>query len=573
MAFSTKEMQAVFNEITYAIPGVIYRLLIHPDGSRRFTFVSPAIKEIFQIAAEDLYNDSYLLRSRIHPDDLPPYEKAVFAALEKQSPWDSKLRIVAADGSVKHVQVKALPTKADDGFVAWNGIILDITERKNLEEKIKLLSTRDQLTGLPNRSLLMEQLNIAMHHSRRKPDHRFAVLFIGVDRFSIVNDGLGHGYGDRLLKLVAERISLCLEAGDSIARFGEDKFIVLLHEVSDINDAIREVEGIKQSFDSAFDLDEHEIYLTITTGIVLGSPEHGSAEEILRDAHSAMQRAKLQHRGGYEIFQSEMYSEALQALRLESDLRLAIEKNEFFLNYLPIVSLKTGGIVGVEALIRWRHGKRGLIPPDQFVSVAEETGLISQIGEWVFKTACRDFQSWQNGQANIRLAINLSARQFVQQDIISLLTLVSEYQLDPRILELEITETTAMMHSGQTREILEELRGLGIKIAIDDFGTGYSSLSYLQRLPCNVLKIDKSFVKDINRDKDAATIARTIVAMAHSLGLKVLAEGVETYDQLELLKSFGCDEMQGFYFSRPVSAGEIGAMLQEGKSIRLGKRA
>lgn len=557
-------------EMTSTIPGVIYQFVVYPDGKRQFTFISAGIQDLLDITPEEVYADYSLVRSRIHTEDKWVQRKTIPAATGKLIQWRLERRIITTDETIKWVEVKAVSKRRQDRTVVWNGIMCDITERKQLEQKVELWNSRDQLTCLPNRYYFIEQLDIALGHAKRKPENNFAVLYFGLDRFSFINDSFGHVYGDELLRLVAERLRNCVDASDSVARISEDKFAILLHKIQDIHQALRFLEHVKEQFNQVFLLDGHELFVTATAGLVLSSLDYHEGEEIFRDAHSAMHRAKRDNRGGYEIFQREMYSSAVETLKLDSEIRLALERNEFIVHYLPIVSLANGNIVGAEALVRWNHPKRGLLAPNRFIAVAEDTGLISKIGELVFKTACNDLNSWhRHGFQDIRLAVNLSARQFVPEDIIKLLTLVSECKVNPSALEFEITETTIMTNADQAQEILEELRSLGIKISIDDFGTGYSSLSYLKRLPCNVLKIDKSFVDDINNQPDAAIIPKAIVGMAHTLGLKVLAEGVETEQQLSILKSFGCDEMQGFLFSPPVTATEIGEMLEFGKTLNL----
>lgn len=556
------------DDFANTLPGVVYQFCVLKNGERKLLYISGGVKELFGCSPQEAYDDFNIIIAQIHPEERELHQKSICHATHKLLPWSVERRLKSVEGRDKWIEIKGVPKKLADGTVLWNAMILDISERKEMQAEIEILSTRDVLTGLPNRSFFSEQLRIALQHTKENPDHLFAVLIIGLDQFSVVNDSLGHNQGDILLRLVARRLISSVAAGDTVARFSDDKFLILLHEVENMQHAIYMAEQIRQSFEAPFILGPHRMFMTVTIGAVLSATDGKEAGDMLRNAHSALDRAKRNNRGGIEIFKAEMYNNALNTLKLHSELRNAIEHNQFFLHYLPIVSLKSGRIMGVEALIRWQHPQRGIVPPNEFIPAAEETSLISKIGTWVLEKACQDVQSWHKlGFRHIRLAVNFSAQQFITKDVIHLLEVMSAYNIIPQMLELEITERTAMLNTGQTRPILEELHDIGIGISIDDFGTGYSSLSYLKRLPCHVLKIDKSFVNDITDDQDAAIIAKTIIAMGHTLGLSVIAEGVERHEQLKLLKSFGCDEMQGFLFSRPVSSEQMVEMLQREKSI------
>lgn len=443
--------------------------------------------------------------------------------------------------------------------------LLDVSKRRELEETIRHQAYHDALTDLPNRALFKDRLSVALAQARRS-EQMYAVMFLDLDRFKVVNDTAGHAEGDRLLKIVADHLKSLMREGDSVARVGGDEFTVLL-EITKMEYAISIAERILRSFQEPRQLGGHEFRITVSIGITVFPGHGGDAETLLRNADIAMYRAKEEGRNNYQIYTPAMNALLLERLAVESDLRHALEREEFVLYYQPQVDMKTRRITGLEALVRWEHPRRGLVPPMEFIPLAEETGLIAPLGEWVLRTACRQNKAWQDaGLPPMRVAVNLSARQFEQPGLARAIAhVLSETGLAPQYLELEITESTAMRNVDYTAGMLRELKEMGVRIAIDDFGTGHSSLGYLKRFPVDMLKIDQSFVRDLPADEHDATLASGIIAMAHELKLEVIAEGVETEEQFAFLQRQRCDEMQGYLFSKPVPTGEFERMLRQTK--------
>lgn len=442
----------------------------------------------------------------------------------------------------------------------------DITERVQAEERLRHEAMHDKLTGLPNRTLFLDRLDRSIRRSRRRGDQLFAVLFLDLDRFKVINDSLGHMIGDQLLCAISERLETCLRASDTVARIhghtvarlGGDEFTILLEDISDSVTATRVAERVQKVLSEPFHLGGHEVYTTVSIGIAFTSTKYGSAEDLLRDADIAMYRAKMLGKARHAIFDTEMHARAAGILQLETDLRRAMEREEFYLQYQPIVELASGQLAGFEALLRWRHPERGIVAPGDFIPVAEETGLIIPIGLWALKEACRQARQWQaiqRAEPPLTMCVNVSGKQFKQVDLVHKVEqALRETGLDGRCLRLEITESTIMDDAETTTTTLNRLRDLGVQLSIDDFGTGYSSLSYLHRFPTTTLKIDRSFVSRMADDSDNLEIVRTIVILAHNLRLNVTAEGVETAEQYALLRSIGCEYGQGFWFARPLSA-------------------
>lgn len=442
------------------------------------------------------------------------------------------------------------------------------------KEHFRHAAFHDSLTGLPNRSMFVELLKAEIESAKHRPEHLFAVLFLDLDRFKNINDSLGHTHGDLLLVAFAQRLEALLRPTDTLARFGGDEFAVLLSGISNTAAAISIAERIQKELEAAFDLDESSSFTTVSIGIALGSTAYDRPEDILRDADTAMYRAKENGKARYEMFDQGMHAMAITRMRLESDLRQAIERNEFGVHYQPIVALATGRLAGFEALVRWEHPQRGLVGPAEFIPVAEETGLIVQIGRMVLERSCRKMVEWQQltpSGRSLSLSVNLSARQVSQPDLVDLIgEVLATTRLDPHCLKLEITESVVMENAEAATATFKQLRKLGVQLSIDDFGTGYSSLSYLHRFPVNYLKIDKSFVGRMSEGNDNAEIVRTIVTLARNLGLEVVAEGVETESQSEQLKALGCDYAQGYLFSRAVEASEVPTLLSNGLQYNMG---
>ncbi len=435
------------------------------------------------------------------------------------------------------------------------------------KEHFRHAAFHDSLTGLPNRGMFTQLLQAEIESAKLKSDHMFAVLFLDLDRFKNINDSLGHTHGDLLLVAFAERLERTLRPVDTLARFGGDEFAILLSGMSDTTDAVRVAQRIQNELCQPFVLDKNSAFATSSIGIALSSTGYDKPEDILRDADTAMYRAKENGKARYEVFDHGMHARAVSRLQLESDLRQAVEQKEFCVYYQPIVSLETGRLAGFEALVRWNHPRRGLVSPADFIPVAEETGLIVPIGEWVLTEACNRIREWQiasPGHRSLSLSVNLSARQVAQNDLLERIKEALETsKLSPHCLKLEITESVVMENAEAAALMFKQLRSLGVQLSIDDFGTGYSSLSYLHRFPLNYLKIDRSFVGRLTTDNDNA-IVRTISTLAHNLGMEIIAEGIETEEQYQQLRMLGCEYGQGFLFSQPVdNAGVVRLLAQD----------
>ena len=454
-------------------------------------------------------------------------------------------------------------------------LLMEINERKIIEDKLQHMAYYDQLTRLPNRANFLAYAKRMLKRSKFRRDYFFAVIFLDLDRFKLINDSLGHSIGDQLLAEVARRLDECLRAtdrisrvagSDSVARFGGDEFAVFLNDVKDISSASRIAERMQLALQNPFNINGYELYTSASIGIALSSSEYENAEDILRDADSAMYRAKSLGRARSVIYDEEMHRKVSQMLQLESDLRAAVEKKQFMVYYQPIVSAKDGRITAAEALLRWNHPQKGFISPMEFIPIAEEIGLISHIGKWILREACIQNKEWQDaGYQPLLMKVNFSSKQFKDQNLTHLITKnVGETGMPLQFLDVEITESIAM--EKRSVEILNQLTDMGVKTSIDDFGTGYSSLGALRKFPINTIKIDRSFIKDMSYDDNAEAIITAIIAMAHSLKMEVIAEGVETEEQLAFLQSKKCDLIQGYLYSPPVPEEEFRKLLENEKN-------
>ncbi|MBV9868758.1 MAG: EAL domain-containing protein [Abitibacteriaceae bacterium] len=449
------------------------------------------------------------------------------------------------------------------GQYLFSAFISDITERKKSEEQLQQSALFDALTGLPNRTLFMDRLGLMVKRAKRHPEVGFAVLFIDLDNFKVVNDSMGHTVGDQLLIAVARRLEPCLRPGDTVARLGGDEFTILLEDSGDLTAATHVAERIQNTLAAPFTLNDRPLFISASIGIA-GGELHLTDQDVptdylealLRDADTAMYRAKAQGRASYAVFDNAMHEQAVARLHLEADLRQALEREEFEAHYQPIMQLDNNRVIGFEALVRWQHPERGLISPAVFIPVAEETGLIMQVDRWVLRAACQRLAAWQQefpAEPPLTVSVNLSGRHFGHPDLIKdIKRVLQETQLNPATLKLEITESAIIDNPQSAASVLQQLQALGVQLSIDDFGTGYSSLSYLHRLPFNTLKIDRSFVREMS-NSDAGEIVRTIIALAHNLNLDVVAEGIETPEQVAQLKILDCEYGQGFLFSKPLN--------------------
>jgi len=441
----------------------------------------------------------------------------------------------------------------------------EVEDRKGVEKKLMQQVYYDALTNLPNRKLFMNKLSRVSERLRKHENYLFAILFMDVDNFKIVNDSLGHTIGDNLLVSISQRLKTCVRSVDTLARLAGDEFVILIDDIKDIKDAIDVANRVQKEIKLPFQLGGQEIFTSLSIGIATGDKSHENIEDYLRDADIAMYRAKDKGKSRYEMFGSDMHDSIMQRLKIEADLIKALEREEYFLHYQPIFSLTKKKIVGAEALVRWRHPKHGLIPPDNFIHISENTGIITKLGEWILRKACAQNKAWHDdGYKDLRIDVNFSARQFQQQDTLQMIKQVlCETGLPSKYLDIEITESIAMEDHSIT--LLNELSKMGVTTSIDDFGTGYSSLGSLKRFPINNIKIDKSFINDISKDEDVEAIIRAIIAMANALKINIIAEGIETKEQLEFLLLNNCDEMQGFICSPPLSEKEFTELLQTEK--------
>ncbi len=507
---------------------------------------------------------------RIHHDDFARVQQRIESHISEAAPnFELEYRMMHKDGSYRWVLTRGATERGPCGeVVVMAGSQSDISERRAAQEQLVRKAFYDHLTDLPNRSLFMDRLHSAVERARRYHDYAFAVLFIDLDRFKVVNDSLGHLVGDRLLVQIARRLERVLRGTDTFARLGGDEFAIILDSIHSPNDARYVAGRIRQELAMPFTIDEYTIHSSASIGIALSERGISSPEDLLREADTAMYRAKAMGTARYQIYDAAAHSNALDLLHLENDLRAAIERDEFVLHYQPIVSIETGAITGLEALIRWDHPTRGLVPPGSFIPLAEDTGLIVGIGNWALAEACRQLAEWERRDprlAHLSMSVNISTRQFSQPDLVeSVRQALDSASLSPDRLKLEITESALIEDPSSAARLLRNLRDMGVKLLIDDFGTGYSSLSYLHQFPLDGLKIDRSFVVRIGEeDGKELEIVKSTISLAHNLSLSVIAEGVETADQAQVLCWLGCEHAQGWFYSRALDAATIEAVLTE----------
>ncbi|MBC5825800.1 MAG: EAL domain-containing protein [Candidatus Eremiobacteraeota bacterium] len=524
---------------------------------------SQEMRRIFGLSALD--PAANMLRRFDHPDDAEEIKRVAGDAMRRLQPYSIDHRIVLRDGSVRHVHEQAEFAFDENGRAQHLvGTLVDITERKQAEQKLAFLAHHDALTGLPNRTLLADRLGQYISHAKRL-SRIVAVLFLDLDRFKDINDSLGHTAGDELLKEVGTRLLQSVRAGDTVARSGGDEFVIVLADIAEQKHVAGIVQAVVNAFAAPFVIESRDLFVTPSIGISLYPCDDADADGLIRNADAAMYQAKDRGRNNFVFYTAEIHKTAVRRLSLESDLRRAVDEGQFELHYQPFIRLATKSIVGFEALVRWRHPKLGLVPPTDFIPLAEDSGLIVPIGEWVLRTACVQHKAWKRlGHPTQRMAVNISARQFQQRDLAHTIgQALVDTGLSPQALEVEITESLLMKDMTRSLAILRQLKDMGIGISIDDFGTGYSSLGYLKLFPITTLKIDKSFVRDLTTDRFDEAIASTVVTLAKSLALDVIAEGVETAAQAQKLAELGCDEVQGFFFSKPQAAPECEALFDK----------
>lgn len=534
------------------------------DG--KFVRINQALCDIFACTCEELLERTWT--DITHPDDV-----TLSALLNQQlcqgdiSDFKIESRYLTKKGELVYGILKvALVRDLMGKPLHLIGQFMDITDRKRAEKQLLYDALHDSLTGLPNRVLLMEYIEQSIKRIQRHPDYLFAVLFIDLDRFKIINDSLGHIVGDRLLIAIARKLQGIVRSTDMVSRLGGDEFIILLDEIKDINDAIKIAERISEELRSPLQLENRQVFMSASIGIAISTPDYYQGGDLLRDADIAMYRAKEKGKARYEIFNRIMYTQAFKQLQLENDLRQALERQEFLVHYQPIVSLTTGKLTGFEALIRWQHPKKGLVSPAEFIPIAEETGLIVSIGEWVLQTACQQMSNWQTNLATslpLKISVNLSGKQLREPNLLQKIDeIILRTGISGEKLKLELTESMLMENEEAILNTLSELRKRKIQLSIDDFGTGYSSLSYLHRFPVNTLKIDRSFVSRIGEKGENLEIVETIITLAHQLSVSAIAEGVETHQQINQLKALTCEEAQGYFFSKPLESTLAEALIK-----------
>lgn len=544
-------------------------------------YYSPRWKAMLGYGEDEIRDTPDEWLGRVHPDDIIQARHSLDHHIKGEtSHLETEFRIRHKDSTYRWMLCRGIAVWDERG-TAYRiaGSISDITDRKMAEQKLIQSAFYDGLTGLPNRALFVEHLNHSIERTKRNPEFMYAVLFLDIDRFKDINDSLGHLTGDELLIATARKLLEIMRPTDTVARLGGDEFVILLEDIKDVKDVTLVAERVQNELHAASLLPEHTLFITISTGIVLSVTGYENAEDVLRDADIAMYRAKANGRARYEIFDSTMRDRILKRLSLESELRMAFERNELRVHYQPIVSLVSKEIIGFEALVRWQHPRRGLLYPAEFIPLAEETGLIILIDRWVMRQACRQMSEWHvqyPSDPPLVMSVNLSSKHVMQPDLISEIdSILKETGLPASYLHLELTESIVMENFELTVEVLTKLRKLGVKIQIDDFGIGYSSLNYLSRFPINALKIDRSFINLMIDDPNHMKIVQAIVRLSHGLGMNVVAEGVETEDQWESLKALECEYMQGALVSMPVDVDTVRTSIklpgQEGKLFYWGE--
>ncbi|NDJ18401.1 EAL domain-containing protein [Myxacorys almedinensis] len=466
------------------------------------------------------------------------------------------------------VDVNMVPIRNEQGQVThFVSVMREVTERKLAEEQLRRNAFHDPLTGLPNRLLFMERLTLTVNRVKQDSNYQFAVLFLDLDRFKVINDSLGHMIGDQLLVAIARRLEACISSLDTVARLGGDEFTILLENIQHEGDATKVADRVQEELSRPFSLSGHEVFTSASIGITLSTTDFERPEDLLRGSDIAMYRAKAQGKACHEVFDTDMHTHVVALMQMENDLRKAIDHQDFELYYQPIVALATGKIMGFEALVRWQHPEQGIISPAKFVPIAEETGLIIPLGQWVLRESCRQLKEWQDAFPHdppLTVSVNLSGRQFSQQSLIGQIRqTLSETGLNAHSLKLEITESAIMENTESAMDMLLQLKAMGIQLSVDDFGTGYSSLGYLYRFPMDLLKIDQSFISRVDVDGEKLELVRTIITLAWNLGMDVVAEGVETTKQLAQLKALKCEYAQGFLFSKPVPKQEAAKLIAQ----------
>ncbi|WP_373530565.1 EAL domain-containing protein [Nostoc sp.] len=589
-----KQAQNLLQTLASNIPGMIYTFVHHSHDSVAFEYISLGCIELLELTSDKILENASLCFAQIHIDDRAGCYVAAKESAQTLKPFSYECRLITPSGKPKWVQANARLECRENGDIVWHGVLLDVSDRKQAQELIIHNALHDPLTNLPNRTLLVERLELAINRAKRVKTYRYAVLFLDLDRFKVINDSLGHLAGDQLLKTIAQKLKTHLREVDLVARIGGDEFVIMLEDISGIEKVIQITERILTDFETPLILNDSEVVISTSIGIVLGTKDYSEASDLLRDADIAMYRAKAQERSSYKVFNIKMHTQAVDRLTLETDIRKAIEREEFVIYYQPIVDILSdahGGqsqhvsgtsptetwlqgvrLIGFEALVRWQHPTRGFVLPEEFVPIAEETGLIVQIDRWMLYTACQQLANWKTKFANhlpLKMSINLSAQDIRQASLLEDIDqTLAKTGLEGDSIALEITESMLIENISSAIDLLTELKARKIQITIDDFGSGYSSLNYLHRLPADNLKIDRSFVSQMEEGNRNYQVVSTIIALSNQLGLAVIAEGIETPQQLHWLQQLGCKLGQGYLFSKPLSHETVEALLAQYGSVK-----
>lgn len=543
------------------------------DKKGRFLKVNPGFTEITAYKPEQVLGKEFtFINSDLHQEFL---FARITKSLKKVDKWKGEIKLKRSTGEVCPVLLSIVLIKnRKEKTYYYVAVFQDITELKNSAYQLEYQAFHDTLTGLPNRALFYDRLKKSIATARRN-SQMLSVLFLDLDNFKDINDTLGHGVGDMLLQVVAQRLNTCCRDNDTVARLGGDEFILILEDIRGQQDPIEVARRITESISGMIQVNEHKIYCSASIGITIYPDDGVDVETLVKNADMAMYKAKKHGKNNFSMFTNSMNEQIQKRLELEHCLRKALDNNEFVLHYQPKINVQTGRISGTEALVRWKHPEKGLISPAEFIPLAEETGLIVSIGEWVLRTACEQTKTWlEQGFLFAPVAVNLSAIQFQNQNLLSLVqTILEETGLPAKYLNLEITESTVMANVKDSATILDQLSSMGIAISLDDFGTGYSSLSYLKKFSMDILKIDRSFLQEIPYNTEDSAIARAILSMASSMSMKVVAEGVETEEQLSFMKQHKCDEIQGFLVSQPLPARDLQPLLEaEKEKLRVAQK-
>ena len=571
--FELRKREELFRLVTENAADMI--ALVDVDGRRLYN--SPSYQKVLGYSPEELRES--MAFQQIHPDDQPKVKQAAQSARITGTGKTLEYRIRHKNGSWRTLESTASAIRNAEGHIDKLVIVnRDITDRKSIETRLEYNALHDSLTNLPNRAMFMDRLAHAADQAKRHRGWQFAVLLVNIDGFKALNDSFGHKLGSKLIIDFGRRLADCLRRSDTIsrsifndngasedflARLGVDDFTILVESITCPNDAVLVARRIKESLAVPFSIGEHKLFLSASIGIALSSSLR-KTEDLVRDAHIAMVRARSQSRGRWQFFDPEMHEIVANRVQVEMDLKRAIDQQEFRLYYQPIVNLETGFLAGFEALLRWQPQDLDLVNPHRFIDVAEETGLIVPIGQWVVKEACQQLKRWQGKYHDLTITVNVSPKQFLHADFVQgIEDVLAETNLPTNLLHLEITESMAMTDSSRAERILNQLRDLGVRLSIDDFGTGHSSLSRLSRLPVDVLKIDQSFVAGMESHEDKVEIVRLIVTLAHTFKLRIIAEGAENAEQVARLANLGCEFVQGYFFSKPVDLNRANVLLQD----------